>query len=46
MDYVRLSADDTVIYIWNDNLSTLLEEIKNKFPNLQNIVCEQNNDHK
>ena len=34
MDYVRLFADDTALYMWHKNLTTLVEEIKLKFSHL------------
>ena len=35
-DYFRLYADDTALFSWHSNLTTLTTEIKSKFTNLYN----------
>ena len=34
MDYVWLFADNTALYMWHKNLTTIVEEIKLKFSHL------------
>ena len=41
MDYVQLFADDTALYIWHKNLTTLVEEITLKFSHLH-MWCVRN----
>ena len=41
MDYVWLFADNTALYIWHKNLTTLVEEIKLKFSHLY-VWCVSN----